>query len=837
MKRYFKDSSLDDIRSAILEAGGNEVFFLGRVGEDGKISQVDVLARGDRASVPAIFRSVRSGDAVIHNHPGGDLTPSGADLELASRFGELGVGFYIVDNDVRTVYVVVEPFRERKLKPIDLEELEKMFEPEGAVAKGFKSYEHRAGQVRMARFVAEAFHGDSIAAVEAGTGIGKSLAYLLPSVLWATKNAERVVVSTHTIHLQEQLFFKDLPALKECVKETFSFSLLKGRNQYACRRKIDYLSLEGRPLFEMEGGKELASLVQWGLHTENGSRSDLAFSPSEDAWEQVSADETECPRLGCPFYERCFYFQARRAAAQSDLLVVNHHLLMADISLRSITGRFNEAAVLPPFQRVIVDEAHSLEDAATSYFGFTVSRAGLLKLLGRLQSARHTKKGLLPFFIAKLIEFSSGDSKRVERAVDFIMEKLLPAHRDVFSQVHQCFDRIFLAVTDAVKEKEIPQEEIKVRITPQEEETEIWQEHIRPEILSLMAACKSLSSLLGGFLALFDEWEEARDKKLNSPLRELRSKARRFDEASASLELFLAEDPEHCRWLEVLERRREPVIRIRTAPIEIGREMKSSFYEKFKTIVMTSATLTSGGEFTYFKKRVGLNLIGSERLMELLLTSPFDYGSQVFFGVPLDIPEPGEKGFEEALASLVLEAVSISRGRAFVLFTSFALLRKIFDATASGLMDMGYPCMRQGTESRKRLLERFKRESPAVLFGTDSFWEGVDVKGRALECVILTRLPFRVPSEPIQQARAELIARSGGDPFYEYSIPQAVIRLKQGFGRLIRSREDRGSVLIFDKRFRTKDYGRIFEASLPVCRMEVGNRLAVFSGMKKFFGS
>jgi len=401
MEQSFTPDIIDALRAAIRDADGNEVFFLGHTDEERVVVEVEVLARGHQGAVAAVLQPCRYGDVIIHNHPSGVLEPSDADLAIASRMGSLGVGCYIIDNDASAVYRVVEPFRRIERARLEPEGIAAVLGPGGAVAQRLPGYEDRPEQLRMAFTVGEALNTDGLAVIEAGTGTGKSLAYLVPAILWAKENEERVVVSTNTINLQEQLIRKDIPFLQRAAGLEFRAVLVKGRGNYLCRRRLEAAGSEPG-LFEDEKSGELAAIRAWAENAADGSRDDLSFSPHAEVWDEVCSEADQCGRAKCPDYGRCFFHRARRQAAQADVLVVNHALLLTDLALRLQTDNYTAAAVLPPYDRVILDEAHHLEDAATSHFSGQTTRFAFARVLGRLRHPRKPDQGLLARLLKQL---------------------------------------------------------------------------------------------------------------------------------------------------------------------------------------------------------------------------------------------------------------------------------------------------------------------------------------------------------------------------------------------------------------------------------------------------
>ncbi|MBM3803094.1 MAG: DEAD/DEAH box helicase [Acidimicrobiia bacterium] len=827
------------LRDTIRDARGNEVFFLAKLDEHGVVVEVTPLARGNESAVPALLQVTSPGDVVIHNHPSGHLTPSPADVSLASEYGNQGVGFYIINNAADRLYVVVEAFKRQQRQLLDPNQLALEVSPKGRIAQRLQGFESRREQQRMLHAVATAFNESKIALIEAGTGTGKSLAYLLPAIHWAVQNKQRVVISTNTINLQEQLMHKDLPLLQQALDLKFKPVLVKGRQNYVCLSKVEALEKEGDYLIETDERTELKVILEWSHRTAEGSRSDLNILPRFSVWEKVACESDNCTRIRCDHYNKCFFYNARREAASADLLIVNHHLLFSDVAVRGDTGRYNEAAILPPYANVILDEAHNVEDVATDYFGTQIAKLGLLRLLARFYSLREREKvkekGLLPHLLARLQSLE----KKIEpgtysKIYGHVQNRMITQRENLVHTAAQTFDDLAAWLCSTAETGA----EQKVRFTPKVRERPEWKGMVLPAVQNLIREMGEFHQqllLLEGWLESLDE--AAADSLLSLTV-ELNALIDRLESAAATLgEIFGDADGSRVRWIEMTPSRMGQRITLKQAPVNVAELMRERLFDKLQTVVLTSATLTTESRFDYVKGRLGLDQVKATRLLECVLTSSFDYSRQVILGIPQDIPSPNDGNFAAELGRLVLESIRISEGRALVLFTSYALLRRIHQELAATLESAGIRALVQGEGPRHRLTGAFKQDKTSVLFATDSFWEGVDVVGEALENVILTKLPFSVPKEPVVEARVEAIEQAGGNPFLEYSVPQAVIKFKQGFGRLIRSRTDRGSIMIFDRRVVDKTYGKVFLRSLPTCRLVQGKSRHVFNEVKQFFES
>jgi ATP-dependent DNA helicase DinG len=827
------------IRAAISDAGGNEVFLLGSLDEQQRVAAVRVIARGNRQAVPALLQVPRPGEVVIHNHPNGSLTPSDADLAVAAALGNNAVAVYIVDNLVTELYVVVEPHVGTRTAELPSEKATVLLAPGGPIAQRLAGYEHRPQQLQMLEAVVAAFNDNTTLTVEAGTGTGKSLAYLLPAIAWSLLNRERIIASTHTINLQEQLITKDLPFLATQPGLECTAALVKGRGNYLCRRKAAQVEEQGAVLIEDELQRELKELLAWARRTKDGSLSDHAVPPRREVWEQVVSENDNCLRTRCPYYSTCFFYEARRAAAKVDIIVANHHLLMADLALRKEIGSYTQNAVLPPARRVIIDEAHHLEDVATNYFGTHLTYAAIERTFNRLRSTKHEAKGLLPALIMALESIEpAADATVATSAVRWIEQRLLPRRMSLLVDAEQCFTELRTGLEDVVGDRLTPGVDQRIRIVPEIRELPYWH-MLERWLVRLGTALGDFAADFDGVCERIDQLSERIEKQvlfLNAELRAVQGRIAGFGEG---LLQFIEEDDEICRWFELRQRARSGSrMAFHAAPVAVAPLLRKALFEQFPTVVLTSATLAVGRRFDYLHERLGLSALSDpERVRTLRVESPFDFERQALLAVPRDLPDANDRRYEPATHEVMAETLRVTRGGTFVLFTAYGALCRAVAALGPTLSELGLTLLQQGESNRHLLLHRFVADPRAVLFATDSFWEGVDVRGEALRCVIITRLPFRVPTEPIEQARVEAIEAAGGNAFAQHTVPQAVIKLKQGFGRLIRSRTDRGAVVLLDSRVVRKHYGRIFFDSLPPARRIIGERPAVYAALRQFFSA
>jgi len=647
--------------------------------------------------------------------------------------------------------------------------MNEVFGPEGLIAQAHPEYEHRPGQIEMARAVMRAFEEERHLIVEAGTGTGKTLAYLVPAVASALAGRGRVIVSTGTKNLQEQLMEKDIPFLQNVLPKPFAATYMKGRSNYLCLNRL--ARAEGSPVLEgLEEVDYFEEVCDWSRETQIGDRAELANLPeSLSFWRHIDARPESCLGQKCPDFEPCFITRMRDRAKEADVIVVNHHLFFADLALRN----GNYGSVLPDYTAVILDEAHLIEDVASEYFGSQVSNYQIDDLVRDL--------GMLKLEEAEVDREVTKSTARLSRFADeFWMgfrdgrgeEGRSPLNPGTFS---------------------------KRNIDGQFEATPLGD----------------LYSVLDGTIARLETTLDA----IKDRTPDIESLIRRLRQLRFELQFIVTgSDKKFVYWME----RRGRGVFLRASPIDVAGILQDKLFDEVPTVVLTSATLSSGGNFAFIRDRLGLDTAD-----DLIAESIFDYKQQAILYLPANMPDPRSREWPDAAADEVIRILNATEGRAFVLSTSLAGMQSLFENVWA---EIEYPCLVQGSAAKSQLLKRFRETPNAVLFATSSFWQGVDVRGDQLSCVIIDKLPFAVPTDPIVAARQRYIEDSGGSSFHEYSVPQAIIALKQGLGRLIRSTTDRGVLAVLDPRLRTKPYGRTFLKSLPQCRItsQVEDLAAIF---------
>jgi ATP-dependent DNA helicase DinG len=651
--------------------------------------------------------------------------------------------------------------------------LYQFFAPGGVLARAHPAYEFRRGQLQMAQAVEQALEEKHHLIVEAGTGTGKTLAYLMPVI----RSGKRVIISTGTKNLQEQLFYKDVPFLEQTLfgaagderePRRLSVCYMKGRSNYLCRKKL--YDLTGEPVLNgLEEIEQYRSIAAWEKTTSTGDRAELAELPEASAlWHKLDARADTCTGQKCSEYERCFVTEMRRRGMESDIIIVNHHLFFADLAIKLQAEGAADAGILPEAAAVIFDEAHELEDVAGNYFGISVSNLRVEDLARDVEASlqhNHMMSASLSGALASLRERSQfffsllppGEGRfAFETRREFLEE-----NGDEFLAFHQSLTRLAGELEGLAQKPE--------------------------EVFNFVRRAQELQVQLGFAMESDDRntvfWIERRGGRANSP--------QRHRDTEKSRQGFQS---------------RQNVF-LQATPIDVGPILRECLWSKLECAVLTSATLAVGGGFEYIRQRLGL-----EHARESVLPSHFDYESQALFYVPPDLPDARAPQFGALAAERIRKLLEITQGRAFVLFTSYSQMNDIYQRL---LGELEFPMLRQGDAPKSSLLEEFRLTPNAVLFATSSFWQGVDVQGEQLSCVIIDRLPFAVPSDPVVAARVKAIDADGGNAFFQYQVPAAVITLKQGFGRLIRSLHDRGLLVLLDNRILKKQYGRVFIESLP----------------------
>lgn len=727
---------------------------------------------------------------------------------------------------------------------LDSAKLLGMISPGGLLTRHLSAFQPRPGQQSMMQSVLEAYEKNAVALIEAGTGIGKSIAYLIPALLWAAKTSERTVISTHTIPLQEQLFLKDLPLLLKALGLEMQVSLVKGMGNYICLRKWGHV-IDEVATFPREEAESLLSIEPWVDSIYQGkAQGPLPRLPSKDTWERISADRETCMGRTCPEYAQCPFVKDRLQAKEAQILIVNHALLFSDLSMRPQLGGDPEekGGLLPAYSRVVLDEAHHLEDIARKYFTIDVSQRALFSLLSRVSG---DQRAALSMLRTQLTQWSLKIKGEFSPLIAVMHQRLQVDIPSVHHDVKEALTRYFLALESYMQSQQDAQEagekrgEYQVRVRSSQLNLPMWAENLFPAMKEAEAQLGRYCSSIDGVLAECAQLKDATfDERTKGIRQELKNYLLNLLEVSGNLQQLQKafEEKDYVRWVYKVSGVGSDV-GIVQAPLDMVDVLRRNLFETMRTVVLCSATLTTDGTFDFLRGRLGLTSeqMGKRALVVERQLSPFSYATQALFAIPTDLPAPEEPEFFAASVEAIWNALEVSKGNALVLFTSYRMLLACYSALKERCAERRFPLLRQGESSRSFLLEALRKNDHSILFATYSFWEGVDIVGDALRCVIIVKLPFPVPHDPLFQAQSERLYAQGKNPFMELAVPTAMIRFIQGFGRLIRKERDRGCVVCLDTRLITRSYGPRFLHILPPCRQVIDKGSVVWQEMATFY--
>lgn len=815
IKEKMSLAAIQIIREEIELASGNEVFFRGILEETGIIEKVEVLARGNKRATPAILKRMKKEEVIIHNHPSGYLYPSDADIEVASYYANsFNGGFYIINNNVTDIYVVVEVYKDKNI-PI---EITPYFEKKGLIAQFFPEFEYRKEQMEMASVIEKGFNEEKKVVVEAGTGTGKTLAYLIPGIEWAVKNKKRIVFSTNTINLQEQLLNKDIPLAKKVLGYDFKYVLVKGRGNYMCNRKYhNFVMGEKVDMndFSIVQKNQYAEIIKWGRFTKDGDKSELTFEVESQIWEIFQSETDTCIGNKCQYRDECFFFKARDEKKKADVLITNHHLYFTDLAIRKEIGFSTDYAILPEYSSIVFDEAHNIEKVARDYFSCEISKLSFIKLLNKIENSDKKRKNI---GVLGIVDKICRDQKSFEGMK--LIENLRVRQAQFSVAIRTYFNQMIELFTSE------RQEIASIRLKKDELAQINYIDSLKFYSSELLVEHGLYQRTGRSLIKIIRELDDD-----DGTISELIKYLERLDDYVSNLKFIDSmEDDGYIYWVEV-NRRKGYAKRVAT-PLKIDSELQKNLFINMKTIIFTSATIAIGSNFKYFKDSIGLK----DEVIEDVISSPFDYDKKMKVYIPDDFCDPSSKDFSEEVANFLKSSLVASRGRTFVLFTSYKMLNYVYYSVRDELEKNGIELFIHGTAPRTQLVELYKNSEKPVLFGTDSFWEGVDIKGEKLSSVIIIKLPFKVPNDPITEAIIESIELEGKNSFMEFQIPEAVIKFKQGIGRLIRSKSDSGNVIILDNRVINKKYGQFFKSAVPSKNILVASKSKIIKDIFQEMG-
>ena len=796
----FSEESLQTIKKYLEEHNNKSMIFKATFDEDEKIQKPFFLSLYKKKSFEETLTKVGKNEVVIRTTKPNQLYPSDMELELSEElYTRRNIAYCLLSSDLDDFYFVQDIDR------IFLEEIdiENYFAKDGILAKEIKGFEYREEQEEMAQYIQDAINEDRKIIVEAGTGTGKTLAYLIPSIKWAVTNKKKVIIATNTINLQEQLLLKDIPLAKSIIKDEFSYVLVKGRNNYVCKRLFNELVL-GKSIdietFSMEAREQIEYILKWGNKTKTGDKAELPFEVYPDVWELVQSTTELCLGKKCPYRKECFYIKTRMEKMEADILISNHHVFFADLNVRAETDFDSEYLILPRYDMVIFDEAHNVESVARSYFSVEVSKISFTRLLNRIYQKKNKRKKEKSALIR--VE-DTVDEKNLEDSEQYIY--LLNTLKEEISILQNIGDEYFDEIRKIYETNtEAP---IKKSLNNFEMTKSRFLENLREKKDIFQSKLADFLNLMMSFNNVIDEEKDKNPEVIN-----FNNHLKMFKACIDSFKFINSfEDDNYIYWLDINSKRTNVVLT--ATPLNIAQKLSTVLFDNLDRLVFASATIVVNGNFDYFKKSLGLD---EEDCIEAIIKSPFDYDEQMSVYIPSDIQDSENiNAFVSDASKFILNILLKTNGKAFILFTSYTMLNQIYYSISKKLKDKGFEVFLHGDKPRSQIIKEFKEAENPILFGTTSFWEGVDVQGENLSNVIITKLPFLVPTDPVVSAISKKIEEDGGNSFMDFQLPEAIIKFKQGVGRLIRKKTDSGNIFILDNRILKKRYGSLFINALP----------------------
>ncbi|WP_339008371.1 ATP-dependent DNA helicase [Fusobacterium animalis] len=796
----FSEESLQTIKKYLEEHNNKSMIFKATFDEDEKIQKPFFLSLYKKKSFEETLTKVGKNEVIIRTTKPNQLYPSDMELELSEElYTRRNIAYCLLSSDLDDFYFVQDIDR------IFLEEIdiENYFAKDGILAKEIKGFEYRQEQEEMAQYIQDAINEDRKIIVEAGTGTGKTLAYLIPSIKWAVTNKKKVIIATNTINLQEQLLLKDIPLAKSIIKDEFSYVLVKGRNNYVCKRLFNELVL-GKSIdietFSMEAREQIEYILKWGNKTKTGDKAELPFEVYPDVWELVQSTTELCLGKKCPYRKECFYMKTRMEKMEADILISNHYVFFADLNVRAETDFDSEYLILPRYDMVIFDEAHNVESVARSYFSVEVSKISFTRLLNRIYQKKNKKKKEKSALIR--VE-DTVDEKNLEDSEQYIY--LLNTLKEEISILQNIGDEYFDEIRKIYETNtEAP---IKKSLNNFEMTKSRFLENLREKKDIFQGKLADFLNLMMSFNNVIDGEKDKNPEVIN-----FNNHLKMFKAYIDSFKFINSfEDDNYIYWLDINSKRTNVVLT--ATPLNIAQKLSTVLFDNLDRLVFASATIVVNGNFDYFKKSLGLD---EEDCIEAIIKSPFDYDEQMSVYIPSDIQDSENiNAFVSDASKFILNILLKTNGKAFILFTSYTMLNQIYYSISKKLKDKGFEVFLHGDKPRSQIIKEFKEAENPILFGTTSFWEGVDVQGENLSNVIITKLPFLVPTDPVVSAISKKIEEDGGNSFMDFQLPEAIIKFKQGVGRLIRKKTDSGNIFILDNRILKKRYGSLFINALP----------------------
>ena len=797
VKYNFSDSVKQKLKIVIAE-NNEKSFFIKCNTLDKNIISFSFLSLYKKNKIEDIKEIINNGDFLVRVCKRGRSFPNDEEINFLKKIEDkVRIIYALTDFNLDNINLILD----NSFQTINIDDY---FRENGILSKKLKNFEYRQEQYDMAKTVEESLNDDIKSIIEAGTGTGKTIGYLLPSILWAIENKQKVVIATNTINLQEQILFKDLPMLKEVMDIDFSYSLIKGRNNYMCNRLFHENILNGGISLENytnEQKEQVHHINYWGVRTETGDKSELPFEVSYEVWENIQSSTEFCIGKSCKHREDCFFFKARKEKFESDIIISNHHIFFADLNLRSEVDFDSDYLILPKYRTLIFDEAHNIESVARNYFSFEISRLSFIRLLNRIYNESKNRRKQKSVITRIQNEFKNNEISQDEEYNDLI-NLIKYSYGNIVSLANIYFDSLKHIVDNG------EESEIKKTVTAFDMLKSEFFSEVREKKNEFLKALDEFYKSLKDLHKLISVENKNNIELINfsNHINMIKNFINTFNQ----IHLFNEED--YVYWITVNSKKTN--VSLTAAPLDISSNMIESLFSKLNRIIFTSATLSVNDDFSYFKNSIGLT---DEKCLEAMISSPFNYEKQMKVFIPCDIGN-NQNSFDyiKDISNFIEKLLVKLGGRTFILFTSYSLLNQVYYNVSNKLRSHGIEVLLHGSMPRSRIVEKFKIMNKPVLFATSSFWEGVDVQGENLSTVIIVKLPFLVPTDPIVHAKSIKLEENGKNSFFEYQIPEAVIKFKQGIGRLIRKKDDTGNIVILDNRIINKEYGKFFIKSIPV---------------------
>ena len=794
----FSENSLLTIKKYIEENEYKSIILKATFDDNELIQEPFFLCQYKKKNFEEVLSKIKRDEIVIRTTKPNQLYPSDQELEVTEElYNKKNIAYCLLSSELDDFYFVQDIDRVY-LEQIDVKDY---FSEEGILVRDI-GFEYRKEQEDMAHAVEKSVNENKKLIVEAGTGTGKTLAYLIPAIRWAVENKKKVIIATNTINLQEQLLLKDIPLAKSIIKEDFSYALVKGRNNYVCKRLFNELAL-GKNIdietYSIEAREQIEYILKWGHKTKTGDKADLPFEVLPEVWELIQSTTELCIGKKCPYRKECFYMKTRMEKLEADILISNHHVFFADLNVRAETDFDTEYLILPRYDMVIFDEAHNIESVARSYFSVEVSKISFTRLLNRIYQKKSRKKEKSALIRVE----ESIDDKSLKDTSQYI--QLLNSIKEETSILQNISDEYFDEIRKMYDSKaDMP---IMKTLNNFEMTKSRFLENLREKKSFFERKMNEFLNDLMAFSNVIDEEKDKNPEVINfvNHIKIYKSYIDNFK--------FINEfsNDDYIYWLDINAKRTNVVLT--ATPLNIAQKLSSVLFENLNRLIFASATLATNGNFNYFKNSLGLN---EEKCIEEIIKSPFNYDEQMSVYIPNDILDSENiNAFVTDASRFILEILTKTQGKAFVLFTSYTMLNQIYYSIGKKLKNAGFEVFLHGEKQRSQLIKEFKESKNPILFGTTSFWEGVDVQGENLSNVIITKLPFLVPTDPIVSAISKKIEEEGRNSFTDYQLPEAIIKFKQGIGRLIRKKSDSGNIFILDSRILKKKYGTLFIQALP----------------------